>query len=54
MINSAGVLVRVPVAKIRRTGRSAQGVKIVALDEGTAVSAVANVVRYATEETGQE
>ncbi len=53
-INSAGVLIRVPVAKIRRTGRSAQGVKIVALDEGTAVSAVAKVVRYATEETGQE
>jgi len=51
-INSAGVLIRVPVANIRRTGRSAQGVKMVALDEGTVVSAVAEVVRYATEETG--
>ncbi len=45
-INSAGVLIRVPVANIRRTGRSAQGVKIAALDEGTVVSAVAKVVRY--------
>jgi len=53
-INSAGVLIRVPVANIRRTGRNAQGVKIVALDESTVVSAVARVVRYASKETGQE
>jgi len=46
-ITSAGVLIRMPVAKIRRTGRSAQGVKVVSPDEGAVVSAVAKVVREA-------
>ncbi len=45
-INSEGILIRVPVANIRRTGRSAQGVKVVRLDTDTNVSAVAKVVRY--------
>jgi len=53
-INSQGVLIRVPVANIRRTGRSAQGVKVVGLSGDATVSAVAKVVRYATEEVGQE
>ncbi len=53
-ITSAGVLIRVPVGNIRRTGRNAQGVKIVALDEGTTVSAVAKVVRYCTNEPTKE
>ena len=46
-ITSAGVLIRMPVANIRRTGRSAQGVKVVSPDEGAVVSAVAKVVREA-------
>ncbi len=46
-ITSAGVLIRMPVANIRRTGRSAQGVKVVSPDEGAHVSAVAKVVREA-------
>ncbi len=48
-ITSEGVLIRVPVGNIRRTGRSAQGVKIVVPDEGSAVSAVAKVVRHAAD-----
>ncbi len=48
-ITSEGVLIRVPVASIRRTGRSAQGVKIVVPGEGSVVSAVAKVVKQAAE-----
>lgn len=48
-ISSGGVLIRVPVNKIRRTGRSAQGVKVVTPDEGTVVRAVAKVVKSAQE-----
>lgn len=47
-ITSAGVLIRMPVASIRRTGRNAQGVKIVSPDEGATVCAVAKVVREAS------
>jgi len=46
-ITSAGVLIRMPVASIRRTGRSAQGVKVVSPDEGHTLCAVAKVVREA-------
>ena len=46
-ITSAGVLIRMPVEKIRRTGRNAQGVKVVTPDDGATVSAVAKVVREA-------
>lgn len=48
-ITSAGVLIRVPVKTIRSTGRNAQGVKVVALDEGTVVQAIAKVVKSAQE-----
>jgi DNA gyrase subunit A len=48
-ITSEGVLVRVPVQHIRRTGRSAQGVKIVTPDKGSRVCAVAKVVKQATD-----
>jgi len=46
-ITSAGVLIRMPVDKIRRTGRSAQGVKLVNVGDEAVVSAVAKVVREA-------
>jgi len=46
-ITSSGVLIRMPVANIRRTGRLAQGVKMVTPHEGAVVSAVAKVVREA-------
>lgn len=48
-ISSGGVLIRVPVNSIRRTGRNAQGVKVVTPDEGTVVRAIAKVVREAQE-----
>ena len=48
-ISSGGVLIRVPVKGIRRTGRSAQGVKVVTPDEGTVVRALAKVVKTAQE-----
>ena len=53
-ITSGGVLIRVPVQHIRRTGRSAQGVKIVTPDEGSIVSAVAKVVRQATDASEED
>ncbi|MFO7946577.1 MAG: DNA gyrase subunit A [Armatimonadota bacterium] len=46
-ITSEGVLIRVPVENIRRTGRSAQGVKIVRLDNDNTVRAVTKVVKHA-------
>jgi len=52
-ISSAGVLIRVPVKHIRRTGRNAQGVKIATPDEGCVISAVAKVVRQTAEHTEQ-
>jgi DNA gyrase subunit A len=48
-ISSQGVLIRVPVADIRQTGRNAQGVKVVTPREGDSVTALAKVVRYAGE-----
>jgi DNA gyrase subunit A len=48
-ISSGGVLIRVPVNKIRQTGRNAQGVKVVTPDEGTVVRAIAKVVKSAQE-----
>jgi len=48
-ITSEGVLIRLPVANIRRTGRLAQGVRIATPDEGSTVVAVAKVIRHAAE-----
>ena len=48
-ITSAGVLIRMPVTNIRRTGRAAQGVKIVTPSEGAKVCAMAKVVRSAAD-----
>ncbi|NPV46885.1 MAG: DNA gyrase subunit A [Armatimonadetes bacterium] len=48
-ITSEGVMIRVPVKKIRQTGRNAQGVKIVSPDPGSVVRAIAKVVREAQE-----
>ena len=48
-ITSQGVLIRLPIAGIRRTGRNTQGVKVVTPSDGATVCAVAKVVRYAGE-----
>ncbi|MCD6350928.1 MAG: DNA gyrase subunit A, partial [Armatimonadetes bacterium] len=49
-ITAQGVLLRCKVDDIRVTGRAAQGVKVVRPGEGDKVSAVAKVVRYASEQ----
>ena len=48
-ITKQGVLIRMPVEKIRQTGRNAQGVRVVNLDEGDKFMAVAKVIREAGE-----
>ena len=53
-ISSGGVLIRVPVKGIRRTGRNAQGVKVVTPDEGTVVRAIAKVVKTAQESPAED
>jgi DNA gyrase subunit A len=50
LITKGGVIIRSPVAQVRVTGRNAQGVRLVHLDDGDLVTAVARVVP----EDGQE
>ncbi|MFQ6098241.1 MAG: DNA gyrase subunit A, partial [Armatimonadota bacterium] len=51
VLTSEGVLIRMPVANIRQTGRAAQGVKLVALVEGAVVRAAEKVVRQSVEDS---
>ena len=44
LITKQGILIRSSAAEVRKTGRNAQGVKLVALDEGDSVISVARVV----------
>jgi DNA gyrase subunit A len=44
LITKHGVIIRSSVSQVRVTGRIAQGVKLVNLDEGDVVTAVARVV----------
>jgi DNA gyrase subunit A len=44
MITDRGVLVRTRVAEIRELGRATQGVKLIALDEGTQLSGLQRIV----------
>jgi DNA gyrase subunit A len=44
IITKHGVIIRSSVSQVRVTGRIAQGVKLVNLDEGDVVTAVARVV----------
>jgi len=43
LISSHGIVIRIKVFQIRETGRSAQGVRVMKLDEGDTVIAAANV-----------
>jgi DNA gyrase subunit A len=52
LITGKGVIVRCPVKDIRSTGRAAQGVRIIKLDEKDKVASVASVVTE--EEAGEE
>jgi len=44
IITSAGVLIRTKVSSIRETGRAAQGVKLIGLDDGSKLVDIAKVV----------
>jgi len=44
LITKQGILIRSSAAEVRKTGRNAQGVKLVALDDGDSVISVARVV----------
>ncbi len=50
LVSEQGVLIRIPVAEIRRIGRSTQGVQLMNLDTNDKVSAVAQVVARDEEE----
>lgn len=43
IITQAGVTIRVPVSKIRMTGRAAQGVKLINLRDDDSIASVARV-----------
>jgi DNA gyrase subunit A len=43
LVSTGGVVIRTPVADIRETGRSAQGVTLIALDDGTTLAGVEKV-----------
>ncbi|MBV8659623.1 MAG: DNA gyrase subunit A [Burkholderiales bacterium] len=56
LITTGGVLIRTAVAEIRETGRSAQGVRLINLDEGEKLSGIEKVVDSddeATDELGE-
>jgi DNA gyrase subunit A len=50
VITGEGQIIRVPVATIRQTGRAAQGVRLIRLDEGDKVAGLARVVKREDEE----
>ncbi|HUT74444.1 MAG TPA: DNA gyrase subunit A [Armatimonadota bacterium] len=51
LITSEGQMIREPVATIRRTGRSAQGVRLIRLDSGDRVAGMTRVVKREELET---
>ena len=53
LITVAGQMVRTRVADIRETGRNAQGVKLVDLDAGDKLKAIAPVISEEKEEIGE-
>ena len=44
IITDTGVMIRLPVADIRPTGRATQGVKVIRLDEGARISSISQVM----------
>jgi len=50
VITTGGQMIRQPVAQIRRTGRAAQGVRLIRLEEKDKFAALARVVRHEEEE----
>lgn len=54
VVTAQGKAIRVPVEQIRRTGRAAQGVRVMALDEGDYVTALARIVQRIDDEGADE
>jgi len=54
LITSGGQMVRTPVDDIRQTGRNAQGVKLIDLDEEDHLQAIAMVISESAEESAVE
>jgi DNA gyrase subunit A len=53
VITKNGQIIRTEAAQIRKTGRSAQGVKLVTLDEGDVVAAACTVEEAAPDAEGE-
>lgn len=53
-VTAQGKAIRVPVSQIRRTGRAAQGVRIMTPDEGDYVNALARIVQRIDDEGVEE
>jgi len=49
LISTGGVLIRSKVDQVRETGRSAQGVRLINLDDGTTLAGIEKVIE--TEES---
>jgi len=54
LINSEGVIIRIRIADISVQGRYASGVKLIQMDEGTTVVALAKIVDGATGDASEE
>ena len=50
LISTGGVLIRSKVAQVRETGRSAQGVRLINLDDGTRLAGIEKVIETDEEE----
>ena len=51
IITDTGVMIRLPVADIRATGRATQGVKVIKLDEGAQISSISTVIEEDAEDS---
>ena len=54
IINTAGVIIRIHVSEIRKTGRIASGVKLISLEEGVKIVSVAAVPELKEDQAEEE
>jgi DNA gyrase subunit A len=54
LISTGGVLIRSKVAQVRETGRSAQGVRLINLDDGTRLAGIEKVIETDEEQETAE
>ena len=53
LITSGGVLIRTKVEQVRETGRAAQGVRLINLDEGTILVSIERVAEENSDEEAE-